>query len=200
MPREVHAAGSLVQAQAERGQGGYEMLYDVGGDVLVGDPVLFTGEEVELYRQAFRGGGQLADEDAQVGVDLGQGAEVVLGGGPEQSEIDRGAVQDKVSGPFLGNHAVQFLRSAETYRVDVYIQGTGHTAALALAHASPVLEGVADEDIRRDGCDGIVPVAHLDSIQRHLLNRAVDPVFVHDYPVSRPEHVVSRELHSRHQS
>lgn len=50
------------------------MLYDVGGDVLVGDPVLFTGEEVELYRQTFRGGVQLADEDAQVGVDLGQGA------------------------------------------------------------------------------------------------------------------------------
>ena len=72
------------------------MLYDIGCDVLVGDPVFLAGEEVELYRQTFRCGLELAHEDAEIGIDLGEGTEIMLGGGAEETEVHSVAVQNRM--------------------------------------------------------------------------------------------------------
>ena len=171
----------LEEPQAEPWQGSYDVLDDVGCYVLMGDPVFLAGEEVELYRQTFRCGLELAHEDAEIGVDLGEGTEIMLGGGAEETEVHRVAVRSPAFGPCFRGEAFQLFRGAEPDGIHVYIEGTGYSAALTLAHSAPVLERIADQGVGRNGYYRIVPVADLDRVQGHFLHRTVDTVFFHDY-------------------
>ena len=73
-------------------------------------------------------------------------------------------------------------------------------AASALHHAPPVLERSAYQSVRRYHGEGVVPVAHLDGVQRYFLDCAVGTSVRHLYPVSEPYHVVLRKLHTRNES
>ena len=141
----------LEEAQAEPGQSGDDVLDDVGCDMLVGDPVFLAGEEVELYRQTFRCGLELTHEDAEISIDLGDGTEIMLGGGTEETEVHRVAVQCPAIGPCFRGEEFQLFRGAEPDGIHVDIEGTGYSAAVALAHAAPVLERIADQSVWRNG-------------------------------------------------
>ena len=80
--------------------------------------------------------------------------------------------------------------------VHVDVDGSLDAATARFLHATPVLESVADEGVGRDGGDGIVEVAHLDGVERHLDDCSVGAIFLHRDPVARAQHVVGRELYA----
>ena len=125
----ILTGGFLEQAQAELGQSGDDVLDDIGCDVLMG-----------LYRQTFRCGFKLTHEDAEIGVDLGEGTEIMLGGGTEETEVHRVAVQCPAISPCFRGEAFQLFRGAESDGIHVYIEGAGYTSAFAFPHAAPVLK------------------------------------------------------------
>ena len=127
-------------------------------------------------------------------------AEVVFHSRPEQFKIDgvRGHFQS--FRPFFPCKPLKFLRRAETYGVHVDTDGPCHPAPSAFPHASPVLERVAYQCVRRHCHYGFVPVADFDGVEGHFLDFTVDSVLVHHDPVSRAQHVVRGKLHACYQA
>ena len=66
-----------------------------------------------------------------------------------------------------------------------------------LFHPPPVLERLRDQRLGGDRGDGLVPVLHLDRVQRDLYDVPVRAVRRHLDPISHVDHVVARELHAR---
>ena len=198
---EVDAHGRLEDAEAEGGHHGKHVLEDLALQVLVGDPLGAVGEEVELQGKALRGGLQLAHHDGHAAVDAGVMLEVVLEIVAEDVEVDHEFVFPlDAFEPAATLKLGHLLVGAERDGAHVDVYGTLDTAAAALLHAAPVLERVAHESIGRYGGDGLVPVAHLDGGEGHLLHIAVGPVLGHGDPVAGAQHVVGRELYACHET
>ena len=59
----------------------------------------------------------------------------------------------------------QHFGSTEPYTVHIDIDRTLDAASAALLHTTPVLERVAYKQVRRNGSDGLVKIAHLHRVQ-----------------------------------
>ena len=69
-------------------------------------------------------------------------------------------------------------------------------ARAGFAHAAPVAVAFAHQAPGGDGGDGLVPVLHLDGMQRHVHHLAVGAHLRHLDPVAGAQHVVAGELHA----
>ena len=91
-------------------------------------------------------------------------------------------------------------RRAEADAADVDVDAALDAPSATLAHGVPVLERIAHQQVGRQGGHGVVPVAHLDGVERHLRHRAVHAIFGHLDPVAHLQHVVGRELYTAHEA
>ena len=94
----------------------------------------------------------------------------------------------------------QHFGGTESYTVHIDIDRTLHTPSTGLLHTPPILKRIADQQIGRDGSDGIVPIAHLHRIERHFNHRTVGSVFGHSNPVTYFQHIICRKLNAGHKS
>ena len=175
------------------------MLDYIGGHALVRHPVFFFREEIKLERQALGGRLQLPHHQHQATVDSGKRAKVVFHRRPEKFEIDDVSGHNHSLRPFFRRKTFQFFFRTEPYGIHVDTQGTGYTAAAALAHAAPVFKRIAHEHVRGHGGYGFVPIPHLDGIQSDFFDYAVHVVFFKHYPVAGPQHVMGGQLDSGHE-
>ena len=90
----------------------------------------------------------------------------------------------------------QHFRCTEAYAGHVYIDGTLHTTATGFLHPLPVLERVADQQVRGKGGDGIVEVAYFDRIQCNFYHCSVGTIFRHRNPVSYFQHIIGGKLYA----
>ena len=215
---QIASGDVLEDGEVELGDDREDMVEHVGLNGLVERPVGLCREEIDLDRQARLGWLEVADKAGHVAVDGGQLVEIADEVGAEDAEVRLAAAVDgdravdlplAVVGGQLrlllvdvggeeGDAAVsgQHLGGAEADAVHVDVDGSLDAPAARLLHAAPVLEGVADEGVGRYGGDGVVEVAHLDGVERHLDDRSVGAILLHGDPVARAQHIVGRELYA----
>ena len=101
--------------------------------------------------------------------------------------------------PRLLLEVCQLFGRTETHRVHIDVNGTLHASSTNVEHPSPVLERIVHQGIRRHGCDGLIPVAHLHGGQGHFHNIPIGTIFRHRNPVARTNHIISSKLDTSHQ-
>ena len=94
----------------------------------------------------------------------------------------------------------QHFGGTESDTVHIDIDRTFHTPPTGLLHTPPILKRITDQQIGRNGSDGIVPIAHLHCIERHFNHRTVSSVFGHSNPVTYFQHIICRKLDAGHKS
>ena len=215
---QIASGDVLEDGEVELGDDREDMVEHVGLHGFVERPVGLCREEIDLDRQARLGGLEVADKAGHILVNRGQLIKIADQVGAEDAEVCLPAAVDgdrvvdlplvviggqlflllvDISGEerdaaVFGQH----LWRAEADAVHVDVDGSLDAAAARFLHATPVLESVADEGVGRDGGDGIVEVAHLDGVERHLDDCSVGAIFLHRDPVARAQHVVGRELYA----
>ncbi len=86
---------------------------------------------------------------------------------------------------------------AKTDGVHIDVQRAFDAPPAGVAHAAPVLERIADERIRWDRRNRLVPVLHLHRRQRNINHIAVGTILGHLDPVAQMDHIVRRYLNAR---
>ncbi len=197
------------------------MVEDVRLDGFVLRPRHRIGEAVDFQRQAVRSRAQLAHHQRHVLVHAGVGAQIALDIGAEGPEIGHPAGVDRVL-PTLGELGVPLvdllalvdqviLQQAKAiqplalvgiekmHALLIQIQAALDAPAAAFLHAAPVLERIRDKALCRDAGDGLVPVLHLDGMQRDIDHVAVGIELRHLHPVADADQVVGGDLYAGHQ-
>lgn len=176
---------------------------------LIHSPSLVLGEEVDLDRETERGHFFLCHDDVQGGVDVRIRSQVELDVQPVQLDVRRHpvlklSVRQGTEIPVYQRDFPAYVRdhllAACLHRVQVHEYTFVGPAASAFLHSAPVFERRADKGVWRNHCDSVVPVADLDCVKGYLLDSSVCTAVRHLDPVSQPDHVVLRQLHSGYES
>ena len=81
--------------------------------------------------------------------------------------------------PALCGEIVHFIDCTKADRVHINVKRPFDAPATAFAHATPVLEGIADQGVWRNRCYRFIPVLYLDRIQGDFLHDTVCSILRH---------------------
>ena len=164
-------------------------------------PHLACRKEIQFQRQTVLRRLELTHHKRHVGIDILAHLQMLHQIATEHSTVRHPALGSlSISQQSLIPISQQFLLSAETHRTHVKAQMPLHPATrTVLFHATPVLKRFAHKRIRRNSIYRLIPIAHLHSSEVHLLHTSVHTMFRQRNPVTLAQHVVGRQLHTRHQ-
>ena len=97
-------------------------------------------------------------------------------------------------------HLFQKLGRTEFHRTQVDGKRAHDASASRLGHAPPVLHLARHQRVGRQGHNRVVEILYLHRVERHIDDDAVHTAARHHNPVAAANHVVLRQLHSRHKT
>ena len=158
-------------------------------------------KEIEFDRQSMRSGLQLTDKHYHLLIHFGMMAQVIIHVLTEDIQVHFFLTRFfETFHPRLLLEMRQLLFRTETNRVHIDVDGTLHASSANVEHSSPVLERIIYQCIRRNGSNGLVPIAYLHCGQSYFYHIPIGTIFRHGNPIARSKHVIHGKLDTGHQS